>query len=97
MRPTAWSTTATAANPPHTHRPASHEAACQLASATSPAASAPTTAHCTQSRAAAGIRFQRIRASGLMVRISSSGPSANRSETSTPTPRPWTAAEPVTP
>ena len=38
-----------------------------------------------------------MRASGLMVRISSSGPSAKRRETRTPTPSPWTTAEPVTP
>ena len=96
-RPTPCSTTATAAKPPHTHRPASSDAACQLASPTTPAASAPSAAQRTQSPAAAGIRFHRIRASGLMARISSSGPSANSSDTRTPTPSPCRIADPVTP
>ena len=96
-RPTPCSTRLTAANPPHTHRPASHEAACQLARATKPAASATAAAPPIRPRADGLTAFHRISARGLMARISSSGPRANSSDTTTPTARPCATAEPVTP
>ena len=88
--------TVTTMKPPTTYVPTSTDAACQLATKSSPAATAAMTENRTQSKFLTGNASPcRSSKSGFTWRISSSGTSANKIETSTPIANPCTTADPV--